>query len=64
MPHLGQPARQPVGEHDRQRHQLGRLPAGVAEHQSLVTSALAVKFVVALALPVLERVQDALGDVG
>jgi hypothetical protein len=29
--HLVQPARQAMGEHDRQRHALGRVQAGVAE---------------------------------
>ncbi len=33
-------AAQPVGEHDRRRHQLRRFVAGEAEHQSLVAGAL------------------------
>jgi hypothetical protein len=37
---LGQPPGQPVGQRDRQRHQLGRLVGGVAEHQALVAGAL------------------------
>ena len=45
----GQPLGQPVRERDRQRHQLGGVVAGVAEHQALVAGALAV-----------ERVLDAL----
>ena len=36
---LGQPARHAVGERDRQRHQLGRLAAGEAEHHPLVARA-------------------------
>ena len=36
---LGEPVRQP----DRQRHQLGGVVAGVAEHQALVAGALAVQ---------------------
>ena len=34
-------AREAVGEHDRQRHPLRRLVAGVAEHHALVARALA-----------------------
>jgi hypothetical protein len=37
---LGQPARQRVREHDRQRHQLGRLVAGEPVHHPLVAGAL------------------------
>ena len=62
-PHRGQLPRQLVRQHDRQRHQLRGLPAGVAEHQALVARALPVVVVGALALAVLERVGDALGDV-
>jgi hypothetical protein len=60
--------RQALGEAvcqlDRQRHQLGRLAAGVAEHQALVAGALTVELVDALALTGLVGVVDALGDVG
>ena len=41
-----QPPGQPVGERDRQRHQLGGVVAGVAEHQALVAGALPVERVV------------------
>ena len=41
-PHLGQPPRQLVRQHDRQRHQLLGLAAGVAEHQALVAGAARV----------------------
>ena len=34
--HFGESSNQPVGQHDRQGHQLVRLSAGKAEHQSLV----------------------------
>jgi hypothetical protein len=34
-----------VGQRDRQRHQLGRLVGGVAEHQALVTGALALDLI-------------------
>jgi hypothetical protein len=54
---------QPVRQHDRQRHQLGGLPAGVAEHHALIASALAVQLVGALAGPVLKGVADALGNI-
>ena len=60
---LGQLPGQLVREHDRQRHQLRRLPARVAEHETLVARALPVEVVGPLALAVLERVVDALGDV-
>jgi len=46
---LGQPPRQPVRKGDRERHELGRLVAGVAKHHSGVTGAAHV---------------DALSDVG
>ncbi len=49
LPHLGEPARQPVGQHDREGHELLRLAAGVAEHHPLVPRAPRV---------------HALGDVG
>src|SRR5579859_816572 len=60
---FGQLPGQLVREHDRQRHELGRVTARVAEHQPLVAGALPVELVGALALAVLERVVDALGDV-
>jgi len=52
-----------VRQHDRQRHELGGLAAGVAEHHALVARALTVKLGRSLALPVFECVLDALGDV-
>ena len=36
---LGEPARHPMGEGDRERHQLRRLAAGEAEHHPLVAGA-------------------------
>ena len=39
LPHLGEPPREPVREHDRQRHQLVGLVRGVAEHHPLVAGA-------------------------
>ena len=63
-PRLRQPPGEPVREHDRQRHELGGLPAGVPEHQPLVAGALPVQFAGALTFPVLVGVQHALGDVG
>ena len=41
----GQPAGEPVGQRDRQRHELGGLVAGEAEHQALVAGALLVELV-------------------
>src|SRR5215472_9128109 len=61
--HLGQLPRQLVRHHDRQRHQLRGLSAGVAEHQALVAGPLPVILVGALALAEFERVRHALGDV-
>ncbi len=60
---VGQPTGQPVREHDGQRHQLGRLTAGIAEHQALVTRALTIELVGALPLPPLVSVVHALCDV-
>ena len=59
---LGQPARHPVGEGDRQRHQLGRLAAGEAEHHPLVAGAELERRRGVVAD--LERRVDALRDVG
>ena len=39
LPELGQAVDDPVRQGDRQRHQLGRLVGGVAEHQPLVAGA-------------------------
>ena len=39
LAHLGQAAGHPMGEGDRQRHQLGRLAAGEPEHHALVARA-------------------------
>ena len=58
---LGQPARHPVGERDRQRHQLGRLAAGEAEHHPLVAGAQLERR--GRVVADLERRVDALGDV-
>src|SRR5579862_2003459 len=63
LAHLAQPLREPVREHDRQRHELVRLVDGVAEHHPLVASALTVERVLVAAL-LLVRVVDALRDVG
>ena len=52
-------AAEAVREHDRRRHQLGRVVAGVAEHQALVAGAL-LGGLLALGLAGI----DALGDVG
>ena len=61
---LGEPPGEPVRQHDRQRHQLGGLVAGVAEHHALVAGALPVELVVGALDPLLVGVVDALGDVG
>ena len=59
---LGQPAGHPVGQRDRQRHQLGGLAAGEAEHHPLVAGAELERRRGVVAD--LERRVDALGDVG
>ncbi len=61
--HLGQPVGDPVRELNRQRHQLGRLVGGVAEHHPLVAGTDLVDRVTVAALDV-ERLVDSLGDVG
>ncbi len=48
LAHAGEAPGQPVGQHDRQRHELGGVVAGVAEHQALVAGALAVERVAQL----------------
>ena len=45
--HLGEPLGEPVREPDRQRHELGGLAGGVAEHDALVAGALPVERVAA-----------------
>ena len=61
---LGQPACQPVGQRDRQRHQLRGVVDRVAEHQALVAGALRVQRVRGALDARLVRGVDALGDVG
>ncbi len=53
-----------VGQRDRERHELRRLVAGVAEHHALVARAGDVEVVGVAGHAVLEGVVDALGDVG
>ena len=63
--HLGQALGQPVGQPDGQRHEVGRLVAGVAEHHPLVPGALGVEQVLAARpRPQLEGPVDSLADVG
>jgi len=64
LAHRGEALGEAVREPDRQRHELRRLGRGEAEHDALVAGALAVELVDALALAGLERVVDALCDVG
>ena len=64
LAHLGELLGQPVRQPDRQRHQLGGLVAGVAEHQALVAGALRGDRVLAALDPRLVGVVDALRDVG
>ena len=63
LAHLGEPAREPVREHDRQRHQLVGLVDRVAEHHPLIARADGVELV-DVAVLALEGGVDALGDVG
>ena len=65
LAHLREPARELVREHDRHRHQLGRLGRRVAEHHPLVAGADPVERVVVAGVVLhLEGVVDALRDVG
>ena len=61
---LGEPARKPVSQRDRQRHQLGGVLDGVAEHQALVACALQVERVARALDAGLVGGVDTLGDVG
>ena len=63
LAHLGEPLGEPVRDGDRQRHQLGGVVAGVAEHQALVAGTLPVQLVVGRADAGLVAVVDARGDV-
>ncbi len=63
LANLGQPARQAMGQGDRQRHQLGRLAAGEPDHHALVAGAELV-LRGRLAVPGLHGIVHALGDVG
>ena len=58
--HLGQAAGQPVGQADRQGHQLRRFIAGVAEHDPLVAGADAIEGIAVVVVGLVH----ALGDVG
>ena len=62
LAHLGEALREPVREHDRQRHELVRLARRVAEHQPLVAGADAVERI-GVAVLHLERLVHALRDV-
>ena len=64
LAHVGEPARELVRERDGQRHELGRLGAGEAEHHALVAGALGVEHVVVVDVgALLQRLVDALADV-
>jgi hypothetical protein len=65
LAHLRKPLGDLVGEHDRQRHQFGRLARRVAEHHPLVARADAIeRIVVARVVLNLVRGVHTLGDVG
>ena len=62
---LGQLPGKPVGERDRERHQLRGLPAREADHHALVAGTLELERIgVAGALALLERMVDTRRDVG
>ena len=64
-PHLRQSLGEAVGQPDRQRHEIGRLVAGVAEHHPLVAGALGVERVLAAGSGAeLEGRVHALRDIG
>jgi hypothetical protein len=63
--HVGQALGELVRHRDRQRHELGRLARGVAEHHALVAGARDVHFIVVGGVGArLVGLVDALGDVG
>src|SRR5579859_2880644 len=62
LAHGGQPAREPVREHDRQRHELFGLVRRVTEHHSLVAGTFAVERIT-VAVLLFVRMVDALRDV-
>ena len=64
LAHRGEPLGEAVGDHDRERHQLGGVVTGVAEHQALVAGTLLVELVAGGADAGLVAAVDALGDVG
>ncbi len=65
LAHLGQAASQPVRQPDRQRHEVGGLVAGVAEHHPLVACSLGVQGVLARGpAAYLEGGRDAAVDLG
>ena len=64
LANLGQTTRQAVRERDRQRHELGSLFGGVAEHEALVAGALLVDLVVGGLNTSLMGCVDALSNVG
>src|SRR5436305_2050619 len=59
-----EPARQPMRQCDRQRHQLRSVATRVAEHQALIAGALPVQFVEDPALTRFAGIVHALRDVG
>ena len=63
LTHGSEPLSQLVGQRDGQGHELLSLPAGIAEHHTLVAGA-AVQLVGHLALPGLQGLVHAHGDVG
>ncbi len=64
LAHEREPFGQTVGDPDRDRHEFGRFPGGIAEHDALVTGTLPVEVVKAGLLACFESVVHALGDVG
>ena len=63
LAHLGQSLGEPLGDRDRERHELRGVVAGVAEHQALVAGAALVELVLRRADAGLVTGVDTRGDV-
>ncbi len=64
LAHLGQAARHLVRQRDRQRHQLGGLTAGVADHHALIAGPGQIGLVAGATRAALQRGADAGGNLG
>ena len=58
MANFSQPAREPVGQADRQRHQFRGFVAGVAEHDSLVSSPHQIQRIAGVVIGLVHTLSD------